>query len=94
MSITDMLDRTAALENQSREAVIAELKAWNLDEAVAQLRANPAARRQIMARRPGTSAGIMRNSAVCCMLHVACCMLYVACCSGANLWERACTCMA
>ena len=59
-----MLDRTAALENKSREAVIAELKAWNLDDAVKKLRSNPAERRKIMAQRPGTSAGIMRASAV------------------------------
>ena len=59
-----MLDRTAALENQSREKVIAELKAWNLEDAVKKLKSNPAARRQMMAQRPGTSAGIMRASAV------------------------------
>jgi len=61
LSITETLDRAHELEQRGMGDIIAELKAWKLETAVAELASDPARKQNMKMVRPGTSAGVVRR---------------------------------
>lgn len=59
LSITETLDRAHELEKKGMGDIIAELKAWKLETAVAELASDPQKKQVMKQVRPGTSAGVI-----------------------------------